>query len=224
MERGRGNREILAAGEANKRVAFGEADDSEAARAALLSIAEQRGLPIVLPLVDGEDLARLGFSDLWGEFSEPVIEASARYGADAILIGRSRGPDPTTAQLRWTLLLGRERMDWTGTLADGPHGAADRLAARLAAAAGEQQWLRVEIGNVAMLRDYAQVYTLFTGLSLVEECQVVAVDDDRLRLALRVRGTADQLMRGLALRRLLDIDAAPPAPRSADLYYRLRNR
>lgn len=221
METGRGAREILSAGEAGQGTAFGPASAADQARALLLAAAEARGLPLVLPLVDSEDLARVSDSDLRGDFTEPVIAASERYGADAVLIGRLRGADPATARVRWTLLLGRERMDWSGGLEDGPDGAADRLAERLAVAPGEERWLRVEIGNVRSLRDYGQVYRLFSGLGLVEQLQVAEVSEDRLRLALRVRGGIDPLMRSVALRRLLSVDEQATGTPGADLYYRL---
>jgi len=49
--------------------------------------AAQRGIPLVYPLLDLEDTLALKASDVWGGFSGPVMQASERYGTDAILTG-----------------------------------------------------------------------------------------------------------------------------------------
>src|SRR5215471_14859952 len=55
-------------------------------RMELAAVADERGLPIVLPLIDAEDLRAVTFTDVWGGFDDRVLPASARYRADAVLI------------------------------------------------------------------------------------------------------------------------------------------
>jgi len=54
--------------------------------------AEQRGVPILFPLLDLEDHARIQPRDVWGDFKEPIMEASARYHADVILTASVSSP------------------------------------------------------------------------------------------------------------------------------------
>jgi len=84
---GGGQRYILSGGSGGGRSAQDDAEDE--LRLAVQDIAASRGLPIVLPLVDAQDLSRVSFSDLWGDFRDPVVTASQRYGAEAVLIGRA---------------------------------------------------------------------------------------------------------------------------------------
>jgi len=74
-----------------------------AIREEIQRVADERGLPIRFPLLDLEDLTSVTAADIWGTFVEPIEAASARYGADAILIGRI-STDPFGTSVRWTLV------------------------------------------------------------------------------------------------------------------------
>jgi hypothetical protein len=209
VDAGRGERDILAAAAdtaARVPVAASRGRGTgalRAAREALLSTAQARGLPVLLPLVDSDDLAVVTFAELWGDFSEPVLQASARYRADAVLIGRTRTLEPSASSVRWTLLFAGERWDWDGTLTDGPERAADLFAERLASSAGSLRQLRVEVRNIDSLDAYGQVSRYLAELSSVERSDVERVQADRVWFRLSVRGDPDQLLRVVALRRLL---------------------
>jgi len=49
---------------------------------------EQRGLPILMPLMDLTDAVELKISDIWGRFEQPIRAASLRYAAEAIVVMR----------------------------------------------------------------------------------------------------------------------------------------
>lgn len=48
----------------------------------------QRGLPIMLPLMDLTDANQIKLSDIWGRFQQPIKEASSRYLPEAIAVVR----------------------------------------------------------------------------------------------------------------------------------------
>jgi len=48
----------------------------------------QRGLPVVMPLMDLTDATQVNLSDLWGRFEQPIYQASERYFAEAIVVMR----------------------------------------------------------------------------------------------------------------------------------------
>ncbi len=56
----------------------------------IMTESQRRGLPVILPLMDLEDELNVSISDLWGRFSQPVVNASKRYAADSIIFGRVR--------------------------------------------------------------------------------------------------------------------------------------
>ncbi|OLQ85243.1 hypothetical protein BIY21_19175 [Vibrio ponticus] len=60
--------------------------------------AQERGLPLTIPVGDFNDVTGVNISDLWGGFALPVGQASQRYPVDAVLVVRASNND-----LRWTL-------------------------------------------------------------------------------------------------------------------------
>lgn len=48
----------------------------------------QRGLPIIMPLMDLTDASQITLSDIWGRFEQPVKKASSRYLVEAIVVMR----------------------------------------------------------------------------------------------------------------------------------------
>src|SRR5258706_5789879 len=89
-----------------------------AVRKELLAVADERGLPVTLPLLDVQDLRAVTFADVWGGFEDRVAAASVRYRADALLIGRVR-PGLIGNQIEWLLVVGVERRLLEGR---GPRG------------------------------------------------------------------------------------------------------
>ncbi len=55
---------------------------------ALRTTAQERGLPLSLPLMDLTDNVNITTYDVWGRFVEPVREASHRYSVDNIIAAR----------------------------------------------------------------------------------------------------------------------------------------
>ncbi len=60
--------------------------------------ANERGLPIMFPVGDFEDVTSIATTDLWGNFKNPIANASKRYNPEAILVVKIRGNSST-----WTL-------------------------------------------------------------------------------------------------------------------------
>lgn len=237
IDSGAGRREILPAapdidGDEN---GFAPTRSDRASRTArairdtLLTSARQRGLPIVLPLVDSEDLSRVSASDLWAGFSDTIRQASSRYGADAVLIGRATARSSGTARVRWTLLSAGTSSSWTGSVAAGPERLADELAARLATSRSGSRQVLLRIDGVDSLDAYGRVTNYLQNLSLVESLAVASVTGNALVFELDVRGDAERLTSALALRNVLQPDsrfagvqpAADIGSRMPDLYYRV---
>lgn len=195
VDAGNGSRQILSGdAEPGRR---GAATESDSLREQLITAADARGLPVVLPLVDAEDLATVSFSDIWGDFREPVLAASERYGAEAALIGRARSASPDDRRVRWTFSSGTEQVAWEGGVADGPARAAEYLAQRLATYANASGALRVVVADVRSLDAFGALNAYFRSLSILQSAEVAGVNDDRVEFELVVRGDTVRLSRTL---------------------------
>ncbi len=166
-------------------------------RDALAQAAEGRGLPVVFPLMDAVDLATVTFSDVWGGFAEPVLEASQRYGAQAVLIGRARSATDADTRVRWLLVTPTERVAWEGPAAAGPLRAAETLAQGLATYANAGGTLRLQVDGVTTLERFGRLQNYLRGLGVVRSAQVTRVRDNRIEFELVVRGDAARLSRSL---------------------------
>jgi hypothetical protein len=189
VDSGGGRRYVLSGG--SGRGEQGDAEDE--LRLAVQDIAESRGLPIVLPLVDAQDLARVSFSDLWGDFRDPVVQASKRYGADIVLIGRSRSMSPDAQGVRWTLVTSDEQAAWQGNVLSGPAETATFLSRRLATYAASAGSLLVRVTGVDDLDKYGQLLQYFRSLNIVESAGVARVNANTVEFELVVRGDARRL-------------------------------
>lgn len=54
----------------------------------LNDVAHKSGIPLILPLMDLEDMSAITVTDVWGQFPSVLQQASLRYGAQTILLGR----------------------------------------------------------------------------------------------------------------------------------------
>lgn len=82
---------VIAWQDGSRRAVLASSPDSQTASelaAELSSVASDAGLPIALPLMDLEDERAMPEQALRAGFSQGLMDVAARYGADAVLLGR----------------------------------------------------------------------------------------------------------------------------------------
>ena len=170
--------------------------------------ARRRGLPVLLPLMDIEDQTHLSFGDIWGNFRQPIMDASQRYGANAVLVGRINTVATGGWQGRWSLYQGDDMQHWNGDGADlesvvaaGIDGVADRFAQRYAQllTAGAANQEMVTVTGISNLAAYARAMQYLQSLDLITKVQVAKVQGDEVLFALNVRGDIKGIDRVIAL-------------------------
>lgn len=188
-------------------------DERPALWDALRHRAAARGVPVVAPLLDIDDQRMLTAADLWGGFAEAVRAASARYGSDAILVGRLSRGSGGLSDSSWTLYRPETEVSWRlreGSLEDQAAAAVDRLTAAYArdfatttASGGGDRRLRVEVTGLATVDQYARLMTFLDGLDAVRGVVPLALHEDHLELELATGLTSDRLRQALTLGALL---------------------
>jgi hypothetical protein len=178
---------------------------------ALQGVARERGLPLVLPLLDANDITRVTFADVRDEVREPILAASERYGAEAVLIGRSGSLDINAESVRWTLIAGEEEASWEGTVASGPAEAAAVLSRELATYADAGGARRVVVKGVSSFSQYGSLLGYLRSLPIVERASISRVDGQTVEFELEVRGDTERLRRTLDTSALLVAEGAPAA-------------
>jgi hypothetical protein len=74
--------------------------------------ATKKGLPFRLPLLDLADQSKVQVTDVWGNFEDTILDASLRYQAEAILVGRIYLGFGNSWNTRWSLYSAGQRQDW----------------------------------------------------------------------------------------------------------------
>ena len=198
---GGGRREIVAAEDTD--------DDSRSVnrnrylRERMLEAAENRGLPIAFPLLDGEDMAAVSFSDIRGGFDERVLAASDRYNVNSVLIGRAR--TSSGDQFRWTYHFGPDQRSYTGEPETVIAQIYDLLAAEFAIGGNEPlRTVDLDISGIRSVDDYARVSRMLANMNHVERFSITAASGDRLSLRVTAHGGADRLARALRFAGLIE--------------------
>jgi hypothetical protein len=169
-----------------------------ALRKDLLAVADERGLPVMLPSLDLQDLGAVTFADVWGGFEDRIAAASARYRADAVLIGRVR-PGLIGNEIEWLLVVGAERQALEGLgLRDGLDAAGDRFAGQFATLGGGGA-AAITVLNVRSSADYGRIVSYLEQQSALQSVDVDSFDNGVLNLRVTARGDAGVLGRILAL-------------------------
>lgn len=207
-------------------------------RAEIDARAQERGIPLLFPLLDLEDQRRVSFEDVWGGFEREVREASARYPADAVLVGRVYREKADRWAGRWSLYQESGVEHWQAAglprddiLAAGIDGAADLLAARFARATGGDATEPVDVLvlDIDSLEDYSRAMEYLKSLDTVGGVQVARVDASGVHFHVMVRGDRGSLIQAIDFGRVLSPAAGDAsrqrviagAPPGQELTYRL---
>lgn len=197
VDRGRGDRELIGAGERQPGVDSGRTADPNAfLRERLLERAAARGIPVAFPLLDAADREAVSASDVWGGFDERLLAAARRYDAPSVLIGRARDAG---ARISWRWVFDGEERNWSGDPETAVARIADSMAgefALLAADGGETVALSVD--GVRSLTAYGELSRYLRSLSIVEALGVREVRGDTIVFELRLLGDTARLRRTLA--------------------------
>ena len=218
---GQGMREIVAADDPERMEQESRSiDRNRMIRERLLEIADRRGLPLVFPLLDTTDLQSVTFADIWGGFDRAVIDASERYDADSVLIGRVR---PASNQAnRWTYYFGNQELALSGPPEDALGQVADMLASEFAIGGNlPLESVVLNVSGVNSIEAYGHVQRILEEIPLIEGLAAAEVSGDRISYRVEARGGAARLSRALRLKGLLEqvlIDPLAPQP-VLEFYY-----
>lgn len=229
VDRGGGEREILSS---SSQSALGSrarrAEPADYLRERLEQAASDRGLPIVLPLMDGEDQSRVEFADVWGDFDEVLQEATARYGAVSILSGRA-APGQAEA-IRWTWRFAGNDVEFVGGVERAVQRIGREMSAALALANPDDvRRVTVTVDAVDSVDGFGRLMQFLRRQPLIRRVDVLGMDRHILELELHYVGSMERIDRLLASFPYLEPITTPVqtdpslAVLSAGRYFRLRN-
>jgi hypothetical protein len=157
----------------------------------------RRGVPLLLPVLDGEDLRDIAPGQAWRQSLPALVQASRRYPAELVLLGRAAALSDGRWLGDWLLYDGarRDRAVTADAMPDfiaaGVDMVADVVAGRfaLASSAGEggDSAGRIEVRGVRDFDDYAAIVAWLESLELIESADLEWLQEDRLSLRLKAQ-------------------------------------
>lgn len=185
------------------------ADEQTALIANISAAADERGLPILFPLMDLQDQSQVNVSDVWAGFSQTIEPASQRYDSAVIVMLAVKKQANDYLQLQWHVLINDELIQWqsTGssitTIQSGINELANHLAQRFSSVAtgdeGEQR-LSLTISDVQGYADYIRITRYLNNVQNVSDVKITQFAANTMTVKLSYGG---QLA---ILKRTLDID------------------
>jgi uncharacterized protein len=173
---------------------------------ALRARAEQRGLPLVVPLLDLDEQLEVTAAVVWGGMFDVIERASQRYAADSILLGRITHATTGSWTADWQIWQqGSDRRFTIDSASAEQAGVAlvdrltDELVTRYAVAAGSRQLLRIRVDGIADLADYGALLAYLGSLEFIDSVGVDQVSRNEVLVSLATRTPWDRLRDLLAL-------------------------
>tara|TARA_B100001057_G_scaffold379907_1_gene385539 strand:+ start:292 stop:1503 length:1212 start_codon:yes stop_codon:yes gene_type:complete len=191
--------------------------------------ANERGLPVLFPVLDFEDRRNLNEDLVWRLDEDAIRSASLRYGADSILTGRLHFTSSEELVGLWQFQFQGETQVFDGFSTDLEaylNAPLERVTAQLAqyfAIVPELELAAsaiLRVDGISDLQDYSALVAYIGGLGLVDKLATSQVSGDRLELRLGLVGDVQQLYELIALDRDLLPVASTTAVSSGLLHYR----
>ncbi|WP_441003324.1 DUF2066 domain-containing protein [Pseudocolwellia agarivorans] len=189
-------------------------------------IAEQRGLPVVLPLMDLTDNQNVEIPDLWGRFIDPIKLASERYAPESIVIIRvsknrnSYSLEDVTPECDMECLQASVTIDWhitmtqsnkvvTGDIYQGLDELAliknamsditSFISKKYALTTESDHELIIDVANIDSLAKYVEVSEFLEKLSAISSVKLIKAEGNNRRFLLTLMGTPESIFASLQL-------------------------
>ncbi|WP_270689797.1 MULTISPECIES: DUF2066 domain-containing protein [Aeromonas] len=207
----------LVINEGERRILPDQSSDGWAS--ALRTQSQAMGLPVSIPLMDLDDNMVVSATDVWGRFAAPILQASQRYGAEMVVLGKLT-PEGEKWSIDWGLYgpkAGGELAELTrgsssGTQAEVAQHFADELAAWLvqnygARISGVASSQTLVVEGLSGIDGMITVQKMLQGMASVTKVTIGKLEGDKVTFDLSLQGDKAELIRGLQLEsRLRQID------------------
>lgn len=191
---------------------------------------EPYALPIILPLMDLTDQAQVHFSDISGDFFEPIAKASLRYQPTLVLLGKLQFQGG-----QWLATWKLHQQDkilhsWQQTggevqrlLADSMHTLVTTLHQHFAPkiVAQHQGTVVLYVADVNSLSDYLAVQQYLQSLSALKKLQTQRMETTNVTFQAELYGSLEDLQRSIGLgQHLSPLPASTEPAANQTLYFK----
>ena len=195
---------------------------------ALHQRASERGIEILLPLMDLEDRERIQPTTLLNGYDYTIREASARYRPDYIILGRVRRDSAAGWLTDWRQWLEDTEQSFAFATPDAAisairavDAAGDALASRFAVTGAETSLVTLEVRGANSVAGYAGVLRHLEGLAFLDRVELVEAQADAITLRVATRSSRTRLGNLLTAGDAFEPGTGAPTPNDDDAPMRL---
>ncbi|WP_076418789.1 DUF2066 domain-containing protein [Colwellia sp. UCD-KL20] len=207
------------------------------------ALATEKGLPVILPLMDLTDTQNIQIPDLWGRFIDPIKLASQRYTPESVVIIRvsknaifTTDEEPTTncdllckqsaISIDWHIVTTQSDKVETGNQYKGVDelvlmktvmsDITTHISQRYSLTTETDHDLIIDVANVDSLAQYVDVTQFLDKLSVISSFKLIKAQGNNRRFQLTLMGSADTLFASLKLNNKLKQYVDPLLGQNAD--------
>lgn len=193
-----------------------------------------RGLPLIMPLMDLTDVKNIEVSDIWGRFLTPVREYSSRYMSDMSVVIRLSNSSlveesdcnsdcSSNYTLDWSLLSDGLILDskslafhYKGNvkhdlLNQALEDLTQSIYQRYALSGDNDNSYIIDVANIETMNDYVEISSFIEQLSAVKQAKLIGAKGNNRRFELELMGSKPAFLASLKLNKQLKHYVAPLA-------------
>ena len=202
----------------------------------LASSGSERGLPLIFPVMDLEDQLAVDEGLIWGRFGKELLQASERYNANCLLIGRLVAHEGGTATYfsgDWTIMFRNSvsyhrRVFWieegVKIAKETINSAVDLMTESSVIYAGESYVYRVRISSIEDFGDYLAVNQYLSKNPYVEDFTIDGYEEEFLKISIKSMAGRERLLEFFEREGILANDDTVWNTSSDSVYFRFRWR
>ena len=175
-------------------------DDSSQWVGIIKARSRDRGLLLQFPLMDLADRERISSSTVLGGFSEQILRASERYGAQYVLTARIwMDVGGLWSGAGGLMFEGRQtNFAYEGETRDAVcrkilDAVADELVQRFVVFGLHTEGVNIVVSGIASVREYGSLLGYLQSLEFIDRVDVAEVSVDRIRMVIHTRSTLARL-------------------------------
>lgn len=172
----------------------------------LRSAANVRGLPILLPLLDLQDINLVSADQVWNSDMKVLTSASTRYGYNTLLIAQVKQLNPTAWQASWNAVVGKKTIAWQDSsdsldkvLNAGVNHLADKMAHHFAKGGDTKGsvWLSLQVSGINSIEQLDEVKKYLVNLPPVNLVEANEIQPTEVKFQVKVNGGMQALTEAL---------------------------
>ena len=175
--------------------------------------AQQRGIPLIYPVLDYDDRLIIQEEDIGADSLDPIRQASQRYAPDAVLTGTIMAQETGNWDAQWMMLVHEETVALTTTgesaelaLQAGIDWLADELARRYVqpTAVAGSSGVDIVVQNINNFNEYSRVLKYLRTLNSVTGVEVKSAEPGSVTYTVTTTGGELAVVRAIELGKLLE--------------------